>query len=793
MKGSTIRVAVGLLASLPPGLLAAQVGGAARVVIVLDQASARLQPQVEAFQREIRSFFRPGEIELLPPRSGDGSVAGLEAVLRGTLADSTVSVVVTLGAIGSHLLARAGSPPKPAIAAMVIDAGWQSLPQRDGVSGVPRLTYVDQSYPVARTVADFHQLIPFRKLAVLFDRDLLRAIPTLEANAVALVRGAGGDGVIVPSGSRSSEILAAIPPDADAVYLTPLFGLSDAEFSQLLAGLAARRLPSLSYLVDPDVGLGALASYEPPENWQRRARRVAVDLQRILAGEDAGVLPVRLVSSPRLTLNLATARQIGYSPGWSVLTDAHLIGADSAGPADTLSLTETMHRARAANLDLAAADRKVASGAETVRLARASLLPRVGSRVTETFTRKEIAAASLGQQPQRKLESGLSFSVPLYTERDWANYASQRSLQEGRLAQETQLRLDVVLDAGGAYLNVLRARTQADVQRSNLFRTRSNLEVARLREGVGSASRADIYRWEGEVASARRDLIAAESQVRVAALALNRLLNLPLDRPVAHRAVRLGDPELLAMDSTALTAFDEPARFRRLSGFLVGEALQQSPELAQLEASLAAQRRQHTAAGRAYWLPTFGLEGGLTNALSRGGAGTGTPSVPAELAALFPKQEDLSWQFKVEASFPLFSGFSRASTRAQTGIDLERLEIERAGIRLAVEQRVRAALETAAASYAAIQLTRDGADAADRNYSLVTDAYASGTASITTLLDAQSAALTSSEAAANAIHDFVLDLLQVERAVGHFGTLQEPAERDNFQRRLQVALRETRP
>ena len=48
----------------------------------------------------------------------------------------------------------------------------------------------------------------------------------------------------------------------------------------------------------------------------------------------------------------------------------------------------------------------------------------------------------------------------------------------------------------------------------------------------------------------------------------------------------------------------------------------------------------------------------------------------------------------------------------------------------------------------------------------MSDAYASGTASITTLLDAQSAALTSAESAANAVHDFLLDLLRVERAMG---------------------------
>ena len=449
-----------------------------------------------------------------------------------------------------------------------------------------------------------------------------------------------------------------------------------------------------------------------------------------------------------------------------------------------------MLAARARNLDLAAAELDLASGEQDVRLARSGLLPQVGSKLTETFTRKETAEASLGQQPERKLEGALSFSVPLYNDGDWAAYGSQRLLQQGRAAERAQRGLDVTLDAGVSYLDVLRGRTQVDVQRANLFRTRANLEVARLREGVGAANRADIYRWQGEVASARRDLISAESQVRVAALEVNRLINRPLDRAVAHHPVALGEPALLGLDSTALCVFDEPARFHAFTAFLVGEAYRRSPELRQIEASIAAERRQHTAAGRAFWLPALSLEGGLSNALSRGGAGSGPQALPPELATLLPKQEDLTWQVRLQASLPLFSGWNRSAMRAQTGIDLDRLGVQRDGIRQSVEERVRAALETAAASYAAIGLTRDAALAADRNYSLVTDAYAGGTAGITTLLDAQSTALNSSRAAANAVHDFLLDLLRVERAIGRFDALESGKEREDFQRRLAAALRE---
>ena len=756
----------------------------ARVAFVLDQDSPRFGPLVEATRKEILTFFRPGEIEVLPPLTGDGTARSLSGLLARTFNDRSVAVVVALGAVGSHLLARSGPLAKPAIALSIIDASWQDVPKRDGASGVRNLAYVDMSYPVGSTLSDFHRRIPVRNRAIVLDGGVREAIPQIRGSATAMVRGAGSEATIVSGRDRSDEILAALPAGTDAVYLSPLPAMAEDEYGRLIAGLNARRLPTLSYTADPDIRLGALASYEPPENWQRRARRLAVDLQRILAGEDAGTFPVQLVAAPRLTLNLATARAIGFSPAWSLLTDAELAGVDSAGPADTVSLAEAMVSAAKVNLDLAAANLEVASGSQNVRLARSNLLPQIDSRLTETFTRDPTAAASLGQQPERLLDGGVTLSVPLYAEEAWAGYGSERSLQRSREAQRDQLRLDVVLDAADAYLTVLRSRTLADVRRSNLFRTRSNLEVARLREGVGSASRADIYRWQGEVANARRDLISAEAQVRIASLELKRILNRPLERPLAQQGVTLGDPALIAQDTTILAWFDDSARFGVLSEFLVAEALRLSPELTSAEATIAAQRRQLTASGRAFWLPTFSLQGGLSNVFDRGGAGSTAPVFPSP--SPFPVAPDLTWQFRVQASLPLFTGFGRSATRAQTGIDLDRLEVQRDAVRLAVNQRVRAAMESAAASYAAITLTRDAADAAARNYDLISDAYGSGTVSITTLLDAQDAAVSSAESAANAVHDFLLDLFRVERAMGSFGALQPIGQRQEFLTRLRA-------
>src|SRR5262249_29150738 len=160
--------------------------------------------------------------ELVPPLTGDGTAPGISAVLTGALRDPAVNVVVTVGPIGSDLLARSGVPPKPAIAALVIDASWQGLAERAGASWLRHLAYVDRSYPVASTLADFHRLIPFRKLSVIIDREILKAIPQLQTGAAEVTRAAGAEAIVVAAGEQADEVLSALPAGVDAVYLTPL-------------------------------------------------------------------------------------------------------------------------------------------------------------------------------------------------------------------------------------------------------------------------------------------------------------------------------------------------------------------------------------------------------------------------------------------------------------------------------------------------------------------------------------------------------------------------------------------
>jgi outer membrane protein TolC len=176
--------------------------------------------------------------------------------------------------------------------------------------------------------------------------------------------------------------------------------------------------------------------------------------------------------------------------------------------------------------------------------------------------------------------------------------------------------------------------------------------------------------------------------------------------------------------------------------------------------------------------------------LTEDGAGADSPFsrlqglIPVDI----PEADDTSWNVGLRLFLPLFTGGSRWADMLQAERQLERLELERKALSARLEQRIRSTLQNSRGTHTGIRLSREGAQAAAKNLELVTDAYSRGVVSILDLLDAQNAALTAEQAAANAVFDFLLDLMDVQRAVGQFDFFLSAEDREQWFRRLEKFL-----
>jgi hypothetical protein len=92
-------------------------------------------------------------------------------------------------------------------------------------------------------------------------------------------------------------------------------------------------------------------------------------------------------------------------------------------------------------------------------------------------------------------------------------------------------------------------------------------------------------------------------------------------------------------------------------------------------------------------------------------------------------------------------------------------------------------------SYPNIQLSQDAAEAARQNLTLVTDGYTRGVVSIITLLDAQNNTRVADQVAANAVYNFLIDLMHVQRAAGRFSLLMAPDQREAWFQEIESVYR----
>ncbi len=716
--------------------------------------------------------------------AADWTLAGIRAAIDKSLTDPEVDFVIAMGVIASGEISNRGALPKPVIAPFVIDAELQGLPAKNGASGIANLNYLSLPSHIARDIKIFREIVPFTNITVLVNHLIDESIPQFNSRIKVALAPLKVQARLVPVEKSIDSALRFLNDNTEAVYLAPLMHIPPGDFDRLVAVLRQKKIPSFSTFGVENLKRGIMATLTHGF-FPKITRRIALNFQRILLGEKPEELPVSFAIGERLMINMEVARDIGVSPPFTILTEAELINEHRAHTARTLSLTGVMREAVDKNLDLQAEKKRLAAGNQQVRQALALLLPQISISSRAMLIDKDRAEASFGAQAQRTWQGSAVASQLIYSEKAWSNRAIQNHLQRMRTHELEQMRLNIAQEGANAFLNVLRAKTFERVQRENLRRTRSNLELAQVREAIGYSGRSEVFRWESEVALDRKDVIQANAQRNLAEIALNRVLHAPPEASFATREVDLNNPALATSRHELLDFMDDPVSFKRTRQFMVEEGLSSSPEIAILDAVIAAKQRELASANRAFWSPALALQADIGRIFKEGGAGTSSPALSAEIPFSFPQADKSNWSIALNLSLPLFEGGGRFAQKTRAGKELQALKADRQSVLEKIEQRIRSALHIAGASRAGIKLSSDAANAAQKNLELVTDAYTRGALSILDLLDAQNAALIAKLGAANAIYDFLIDLAEVERSSGKFYLFALTDERDAWIKRLQ--------
>ena len=742
------------------------------VTAVLDGPSPVFDAAIDDLSKEIRTQLSDRfEVIFVPLSSeGDWTPAGVQRQLDEAFSHPGVTVVFGFGHLTVQAVAARKNLPKPTILPFVMDGRKQGLPRTGDVSGRRNLTYITEELDVSEEAAWLRKVAGSKHIVVLAEESLREMLPAVM----------GDSSISIAIAEPSVEaLLASIPSSADGVIVTPMRQLSIEDRVRLLDGITKRRLPNIA--VGPSwLEHGAMMSIRSPNNAARRAQRAALNLDLILEGRPASQIHIDFEERLELQLNLDAARAVGVRPTYEVLLEADTMQEAEADEENRVDMGIAMLEAVDQNLELLVSEKIVEAGEEGVKRERGPLLPQGQLQVGATYRDPDRIVPG-GQLAEWQGSTLARASQSIYSAEAWMRFRSRQLRQEGREYGYFSDVLDIMLQAGVGYVAVLRSEAQVRIQRKNIQLTREYLELARMRLEVGVANASELYRWQVTLADNQSAVVDARALVGQTKIELNRVLNRPSERPIApidlpvDEAGRARPPE----DPIGKYMLD-PWSFERLRDFMVREGLRNSPTAREIEARKAAQERIEKGRTLELWLPEFAVEGGIQHDFWRAGEGSTTPPNPFGI----PQPDKFGWDVGLYLAIPLSRGGAGVANIRESARLVEGLAAEYARIEQNIDTGVRTELYNAGAAMATVSLTRKAAEAAAKNLVLVTDLYRRGKVDIITLVDAQTQSLVADLGSVNAVYDYLVALLFVNREISHFRNLDTDQAQQDFSRRL---------
>ncbi|MEO1572616.1 MAG: TolC family protein [Bacteroidota bacterium] len=609
---------------------------------------------------------------------------------------------------------------------------------------------------------------------------------------------------VVPA--TSAAAIASAVPEGAIVYVDAGTGLSDTALRDVARNLTERGTPMLA-ATPMLVRHGFLASASPDFE-EALARRLALTLADVARSDS---LAPTAFTAPRplparLTINAATASDLGLALPWDVLLQADVLG-EAAATAAPLGFDDAVQIAARDNAALRAEVYRAEAAEAAVALARSRVLPQVRLSSTARLVNDDLATSALGGAvPERLWTSEVEVFQVLFSEPAFAGIAAQRRFAVAARYERESVRLDAASNGALAFLGVLRAQTGAAIAEERVARTQVDLDAARSRSDAGVASAGDVARLHAEVARARQDLVLAWGGVEVAGLVLNQTLDLAIDAsvqvavegvvvvqadeeggavllastaklpaiPDAGVSDALATPRALLAQIPMLSLVHAPGATRELAAQAEANALTDAPASQALQAVVTARQRQLTSAQRSLYLPELSLFASASTRLADGGAGL---TIPQGLPV--PPAPDETWAVGVQLNFDLFSGGRKAAQRRLAEAEVFQAQAQLDLVQQQLALGARAAATQLGTTHAAYRQAEDAARSAAVAYADVARLYREGVVGVTALVEAQEGLRITQELAASAAYDVAEAYVDLQRATGRFDALDRPDVADS--------------
>ncbi|MEM6893627.1 MAG: TolC family protein [Bacteroidota bacterium] len=746
--------------------------------IIADFQSLKTEPALEQLQNEIKSVVGEDAIIEFPLESRLVNNYDAQKATENydQLLNNDTDIILAFGPVTSKLLEKQTSYPKPVILFGAINRDFSNLDFSKETSGIPNLTYLIDSQSYLEDFKKLKELTEFDTLGIAIEAPLMDVLPLKETfdKEFEILQ---AEYKLIPF-STTADITQNLE-GIDAVYLAGGFFLTEDEISELADAFIQKGLPSFSANGTSDVNLGIMATNQSDESLDQFFRRISLTVEAYVTGASMADLPVYIEYTPRLTINYNTAEAVGVPIKYSLVGSTDFVGEmKNVKSEKDYTILDVIDGVLEQNLSLQSNQKDVELTVQDVRTAKSSYLPTLSAAASGTYVDPDLAEVSNGQNPEFSTAGAITLEQVLFSEAANANIAIQKKLQKAQEESFNASQLDAILDGTIAYFNILILKANTDIQLRNLDLTKANFRIAEQNFEAGQSGKSDLLRFRSEMAQNMQTMIEAINQLEQGYISLNQVLNNPLDMEIDVEDVALDEGVFKRYNYEQLTnLLDDPKLREPFVHFLTEEALRNAPEIKSLDYNLEAVERNIKLSGSGRFLPTVALQGSYNSTFNRSGAGS--TAIPG-----FGGLVDNSYNASLSVSLPIFNQNTNNINQQIAIIQKDQLEINKDNTELAVDSNVRNGVLNLINQVANIELSTVSEETAKEALELTQTSYSEGAVNIVQLLDAQNNYLDAQLARVNAVYNFLINSLQLERSLGYYFLLKSETENEAFRQRF---------
>ena len=727
---------------------------------ILDRFTPELKKLAELqYEFEFKDEFRA---------KGDSQL--LKALIFKALRDPEVDMVYTAGVLSTLAAEKMTDAEriKPIVGGGIefsdLDHG---LISKSGTSKLKNFTFTAIPHRIQADIELVKKLSNSKVVHVLIDKIIYDHLKdTFDDDVASVEKRAGVDIKFIPVGGTIEECMAVIPKEVKAVYLPMLPHLIDNERADLLKALAARKVMTISMFGHFDVKKGAFAGLAR-ENDGVFEKRSALNIHQILSGVDTSILPVTLSTDDSLLINLAVAKQIGWSPDYDISLSATFINEEALVKyAGNLTLESAMGTASKLSPDVLAARSAIEVEKWNKETLKTNFNPKlnISGSVGNSIVTDRISA--LTAYHSQSVSLGVEVSKLLYSDRVSSAIRAQAKSEEAAKFALKSARLDAIQRTASAYLDAIEAEALWEIEKENLLLSENNLQLAKLRQNIGAADASETFRWQAAGSQAKALLIRRDANRSITRIALNVEAGLKRTAQYRLKDIQLGNNDFYFLDNSLQADVENADEWQKFIKFVQQVSTWQSPELASFDKIMAGQGILLEERLRRNFRPEVSLSASARRLIA-GGNNINTDG-------------QNEWTVGVGFTIPLGDGGEKHTETRRIKAFIAQLGAQRKKAKFLTEQRSLTSAYSISASHANMRLTRLAREASQKNYDAVRSKYSQGAVSITTLLDAQSQLFSLRQAEASAVYQYLRDIINLQRSIAWYEFTKSTKEKRQF-------------